>query len=65
MSTLRLEPARVGTLAAHDGQGRWYGFDLQLAIYALSLVVIGLLMAFTNSGTDPLQPGSIFTRGLV
>jgi rod shape determining protein RodA len=65
MSTLRLEPARVGTLAAHDGQGRWYGFDLQLAIFALSLVVIGLLMAFTNSGTDPLQPGSIFTRGLV
>ena len=65
MSTLRLEPARVGTLAAHDGQGRWYGFDLQLAIYALSLIVIGLLMAFTNSGSDPLQPGSIFTRGLV
>jgi rod shape determining protein RodA len=65
MSTLRLEPARVGTLAAHDGQGRWYGFDLQLAIYALSLIVIGLLMAFTNSGTDPLQPGSIFTRGFV
>lgn len=65
MSTLRLEPARVGTLAAHDGQGRWYGFDLQLAIYALSLIVIGLLMAFTNSGSDPLQPGSIFTRGLI
>ncbi len=65
MSTLRLEPARVGTLAAHDGQGRWYGFDLQLAIYALSLIVIGLLMAFTNSGADPLQPGSIFTRGLI
>jgi rod shape determining protein RodA len=65
MSTLRLEPARVGTLAAHDGQGRWYGFDLQLAIYALSLTVVGLLMAFTNSAIDPLQPGSIFTRGLV
>jgi rod shape determining protein RodA len=65
VSTLRLEPARVGTLAAHDGQGRWYGFDLQLAIYALSLIVIGLLMAFTNSGSDPLQPGSIFTRGLI
>ena len=53
MSTLRLEPARVGTLAARDGQGRWYGFDLQLAIYALSLIVIGLLMAFTNSGDGP------------
>jgi rod shape determining protein RodA len=65
LSTLRLEPARVGTLAARDGQGRWYGFDVQLAIYALSLTVIGLLMAFTNSADDPLQPGSIFTRGLV
>lgn len=65
MSTLRLEPARVGTLAAREGQGRWYGFDLQLAIYALSLTVIGLLMAFTNSASDPLQPGSIFSRGLI
>jgi len=65
MSILRLEPGRVGTLAARDGQGRWYGFDLQLAIFALSLTVIGLLMAFTNSATDPLQPGSIFTRGLI
>jgi rod shape determining protein RodA len=65
MSTLRLEPARVGTLAARDGQGRWYGFDVQLAIFAVSLTVVGLLMAFTNSPSDPLQPGSIFTRGLV
>lgn len=65
MSTLRIEPARVGTLAARDGQGRWYGFDLQLAIFALSLTVVGLLMAFTNSAPDPLQPGSIFTRGLI
>jgi len=65
MSALRLEPARVGTLAAREGQGRWYGFDLQLAIYALSLTVIGLLMAFTNSADDPFQPGSIFTRGLI
>jgi rod shape determining protein RodA len=65
MSTLRLEPARVGTLAARDGQGRWYGFDLQLAIYALSLTVIGLLMAFTNSAEDALEPGSLFMRGLV
>jgi rod shape determining protein RodA len=65
MSVLRLEPARVGTLAARDGQGRWYGFDLQLAIFALSLTVVGLLMAFTNSAIDPLQPGSIFTRGLI
>ena len=65
MSTLRLEPARVGTLAAREGQGRWYGFDLQLALYALSLTVMGLLMAFTNSASDPLQPGSLFMRGLI
>ena len=60
MSTLRLEPARVGTLTAREGEGRWYGFDLQLAIYALSLTVVGLLMAFTNSGGDPFQPNSVF-----
>lgn len=65
MSTLRLEPARVGTLTAREGEGRWYGFDLQLAIFALSLTVIGLLMAFTNSAEDPFRPGSVFTRGLV
>jgi rod shape determining protein RodA len=65
MSTLRLEPARVGTLGARERQGRWYGFDLQLALYALSLTVIGLLMAFTNSAIDPLQAGSLFLRGLI
>jgi rod shape determining protein RodA len=65
MSAIRLEPARVGTLTAREGQGRWYGFDLQLAIYALSLTVIGLLMAFTNSADDALRPGSLFVRGLI
>jgi rod shape determining protein RodA len=65
MSTIRLEPARVGTLTAREGEGRWYGFDLQLAIFALSLIVIGLLMAFTNSADDPFRPGSIFTRSLI
>ena len=57
MSTLRLEPARVGTLTAREGEGRWYGFDLPLAIFALSLTVVGLLMAFTNSADDPCGPG--------
>jgi rod shape determining protein RodA len=65
MSTLRLEPARVGTLTARAGEGRWYGFDVPLAIFALSLTVVGLLMAFTNSAEDPFRPGSIFTRGLI
>jgi rod shape determining protein RodA len=43
-------------------------FDLQLTIYALLLVACGLLMAFSNSYYDspsPLQPGSLFTRGLL
>jgi rod shape determining protein RodA len=65
MSTIRLEPARVGTLTAREGQGRWYGFDLPLAMFALSLIVVGLLMAFTNSADDPFRPGSIFARSLV
>ncbi len=38
---------------------------VQLAVYALALTVIGLLMAFTNSGSSPLAAGSLFTRGLV
>ena len=65
MSAIRLEPARVGTLTAREGEGRWYGFDLQLAIFALSLTVVGLLMAFTNSADDPFRPGSIFMRSLI
>ena len=40
-------------------------FDVQLAIYALALVVIGLLMAFTNSDDAPLATGSVFTRALM
>jgi len=43
-------------------------FDVQLTLYALLLVACGLLMAFSNSYYDspsPLQPGSLFTRGLL
>jgi rod shape determining protein RodA len=65
VGTLRLEPARVGTLTARPAQGGWSGSDLQMALCALALTVIGLLMAFTNSGADPMRPGSLFTRGLV
>jgi rod shape determining protein RodA len=43
----------------------WSVFDVQLAVYALALVVIGLLMAFTNSGDAPLAGGSLFTRALM
>jgi rod shape determining protein RodA len=64
-TTLRLEPARVGTLTARPPRAAWSGLDVQLVLYALSLTVIGLLMAFTNSGDRPLETGSLFTRGLV
>jgi rod shape determining protein RodA len=40
-------------------------FDVQIAVYALALVIIGLLMAFTNSGDAPLATGSVFTRALM
>jgi rod shape determining protein RodA len=40
-------------------------FDIQLAVYAIALVIIGLLMAFTNSGDAPLAAGSLFTRALM
>jgi rod shape determining protein RodA len=65
MSTLRLEPARVGPISARAPVAPWGGADLQLALYALGLTIIGLLMAFTNSGETPLEAGSLFTRGLV
>ena len=65
MGTLRLEPARIGGLSSRAVNNVWAVFDVQLAIYALALVVMGLLMAFTNSEGPPLAPGSLFTRGLM
>ncbi|MFO1540165.1 MAG: FtsW/RodA/SpoVE family cell cycle protein [Chloroflexota bacterium] len=65
MSVLRLDPVRLRGLA-RGGVGRTWGtFDLQLTLYALALIVLGLLMAFTNSTGDPLAPGSLFVRGLM
>jgi rod shape determining protein RodA len=65
MGTLRLQPARLAAFTPRAIGNVWSVFDLQLAIYALALVVIGLLMAFTNSGDAPLASGSLFTRGLM
>ena len=64
MSTLRLE-ARVSARSHRARRVVVELFDLQLAIYALALVIIGLLMAFTNSAGTPLEAGSLFTRGLM
>jgi rod shape determining protein RodA len=55
----------VGPISARAPVASWGGADVQLAIYALALTVIGLLMAFTNSGETPLEAGSLFTRGLM
>ena len=65
MGTLRLQPARLAAFTPRAIGNVWSVFDLQLAIYALALVVVGLLMAFTNSGDAPLASGSLFTRGLM
>jgi rod shape determining protein RodA len=65
MGTLRLQPARVGSLAPKVVTNVWTVFDVQLAFYALALTVIGLMMAYTNSPDAPLQAGSLFTRALV
>ena len=65
MSTMRVQPARLGSLGGRPSSGTWNNFDLQLAFFALALAVVGLLMAYTSSGDTPLEAGSIFTRGLM
>lgn len=65
MGTLRLEPARIGGLSSRAVNNVWAVFDVQLALYAMALVILGLLMAFTNSDVPPLAAGSLFTRGLM
>ncbi len=65
MGALRLHPARVAGLSPRAVSHAWSVFDVQLALYAIALVIIGLLMAFTNSGDGPLETGSVFTRALM
>jgi rod shape determining protein RodA len=65
MGVLRVESVRAQGWVTHRTAPRWRDFDTQLAIYALALVVIGLAMAYTNSGDDPLTIGSTFLRGLM
>jgi rod shape determining protein RodA len=65
MTAMRLERSQLSTLGARPESGNWRAFDFQLAVAALSLAVIGLLMAWTNSPDGPLSAGSIFTRGLM
>jgi rod shape determining protein RodA len=65
MTAMRLERSQLSTLGARPESGNWRAFDFQLAVAALSLAVIGLLMAWTNSPDGPLSVGSVFTRGLM
>ncbi|HUP82900.1 MAG TPA: rod shape-determining protein RodA, partial [Candidatus Limnocylindria bacterium] len=64
-TAMRIERAQLSTLGAKPESGSWRAFDIQLAVAALALAVIGLLMAWTNSPDGPLSAGSIFTRGLM
>jgi rod shape determining protein RodA len=68
MGVIRAEPARVSDWASKSVGSAWRAFDLQLVTYAGLLVVIGLVMAYTNSlenGRLTLQAGTTFSRGLM
>ena len=68
MGVIRAEPARVTDWAARSVGAAWRAFDLQLVVYAVLLVAVGLVMAYTNSvenGSTPLEAGTTFTRGLM
>lgn len=66
MGALRLEPARVQAWASRSATAVWGAFDIQLALYALSLAVVGLLVAYVNSPTDnALASGTTLARGII
>jgi rod shape determining protein RodA len=68
MGVIRAQPARVTDWAAKSVGAAWRAFDLQLTTYAVLLVAVGLVMAYTNSvegGVVPLEAGTTFTRGLM
>jgi rod shape determining protein RodA len=64
MGAMRVERAPIGRWPSRPASVAWHAFDLQLGFYALALGVVGLLIAWTNSGGAALAPGSTFTRGL-
>ena len=68
MGVIRAQPARVTDWAAKSVGAAWRSFDLQLMTYAMLLVAVGLVMAYTNSvedGAVPLEAGTTFSRGLM
>ena len=69
MGVLRVERDAPTGLAARVGGVAWRDFDLQLFVYAILLATLGLTMAYSNTaaqlGTDQLDGGSTFARGLI
>jgi rod shape determining protein RodA len=68
MGVIRAQPARVTDWAAKSVGAAWRAFDLQLTTYAVLLLAVGLVMAYTNSvedGAVPLEAGTTFSRGLM
>jgi rod shape determining protein RodA len=68
MGVIRAQPARVTDWAAKSVGAAWRAFDVQLTTYAVLLVAVGLVMAYTNSvenGAVPLEAGTTFSRGLM
>ena len=68
MGVMRTQPARVTDWAAKSVGAAWRAFDLQLMTYAVLLLAVGLVMAYTNSvedGAVPLEAGTTFSRGLM
>jgi rod shape determining protein RodA len=68
MGVIRAQPARVTDWAAKSVGAAWRAFDLQLTTYAMLLVAVGLVMAYTNSVEDGgvvLAGGTTFSRGLM
>jgi rod shape determining protein RodA len=66
MGAIRVEPARIQARASRSATAIWGAFDVQLVVYALSLAIIGLLVAYANSPTgDALASGTTLTRGIV
>ena len=65
MSVMRVERSQPTALVTRPQSSSWHQFDVQLAFYALALGIIGLVMAWTNSPSGALEPGSTFTRGLM
>lgn len=67
MGAMRVEERRLsaGEWVSRPVKANWQAFDPQIVFFGLALAVVGLLMAWTNSNGAPLEPGSVFTRGLM